>query len=152
MERYKKSDFDQYNIPAFVQDNYSCSKFGVVRGLHYQLSPHAQGKLVTVIKGKIWDVAVDVRKDSISFGKWEGIELSEENNLSFYIPPGFAHGFVALSDNVHFFYKCTNEYDLLSEYGIRWDDPDLNIDWKVANPLLSERDRKWPFLRDAQYF
>jgi len=152
MEKYKKSDFDKYNIPPLVQDNHSYSQGGVIRGLHYQLNPYAQGKLVSVIGGKVWDIAVDIRKDSVYFGKWEGVELSEENNLSFYIPPGFAHGFVTLSRNAHLFYKCTNEYDLSSERGVRWNDPDLNIDWKVVDPILSEKDQGWPPLSKAQYF
>ena len=152
MEKYKKGDFDKYDIPPFVQDNHSYSQRGVIRGLHYQLNPYSQGKLVSVIGGKIWDIAVDIRKDSVYFGKWEGVELSEENNLSFYIPPGFAHGFVALSDNVHLFYKCTNEYNSSSERSIRWDDPDLNIDWKITDPLLSDKDREGSFLRDASCF
>lgn len=147
-EKYRKSEFQQQGLPDFIQDNYSHSRFGVIRGLHYQVSPHTQGKLVTVLKGRILDVAVDVRKNSKYFGKWVGIELSDDNNLSFFIPPGFAHGFVALSPEVCFLYKCTTEYNPLSERGIRWDDPDLNIDWKVINPIVSERDKKLPLLKE----
>ncbi len=152
IERYKQSDFDSQNIPHFVQDNYSFSKQGVIRGFHYQLLPHAQGKLVSVVKGKAWDVAIDVRKKSAFFGKWVGVELSEENNLSFYIPPGFAHGFSALSPEVGFFYKCTSEYNPSCERGIVWNDPALGIDWKVTDPLICEKDKKLPLLKDAEVF
>jgi len=151
-EKYKQSDFDKQGMPHFVQDNFSVSKQGVVRGLHYQLPPYAQGKLISVVKGKVWDVAVDVRKNSAFFGKWVGVELSEENNLSFYIPPGFAHGFAALSPEVCFLYKCTEEYDHSSERGIVWNDPALAIDWKINDPIVCERDKKLPLLKDAEVF
>lgn len=149
-EKYKQSDFGGQNIPNFVQDNYSFSRQGVIRGLHYQSPPHAQGKLVSVVKGRVWDVAVDIRKNSDFFGKWVGVELSEENNLSFYIPPGFAHGFAALSPEVGFFYKCTSEYNPSCERGIAWNDPFLAIDWKINNPTLCDRDKKLPLLKDAE--
>ena len=152
MEKYKQSDFKEQGIPDFVQDNYSYSKFGVIRGLHYQLPPYAQGKLVNVVKGKVLDVAVDMRKDSIYFGKWVGVELSDENNFSFYIPPGFAHGFVVLSPEAHFFYKCTREYNINSERGVIFEDPFLGIDWKVENPQLCDRDRKLPKFSEAEKF
>lgn len=152
MEKYKRSSFADEQIPDFVQDNYSYSKLNVIRGLHYQSSPHSQGKLVTVIKGKVWDVALDVRKDSAYFGKWVGVELSDENNLSFYVPPGFAHGFAVLSQEAHFIYKCTAEYNSGSEKGIIWNDPVLGIDWKVSDPQLCERDKKWPKLEEAEIF
>ena len=103
LEKYKQSDFEKAGIPSFAQDNYSVSTQGVVRGLHFQKSPHGQGKLVSVLAGKVWDVVVDVRENSPTFGKWVGVELSEENNLSFYIPPGFAHGFSVLSPEAKFF-------------------------------------------------
>jgi dTDP-4-dehydrorhamnose 3,5-epimerase len=151
-EKYKQSEFKKEQIPDFVQDNFSYSKQGVIRGVHYQLPPYSQGKLVTVLKGKIWDVAVDMRKSSAYFSKWVGVELSDENNLSFYIPAGFAHGFAVLSPEALFLYKCTNEYSAVSERGVRWDDPELNIDWKAENPILSERDMKLPLLKDALYF
>jgi dTDP-4-dehydrorhamnose 3,5-epimerase len=151
-EKYKQSDFVKYNIPPFVQDNCSRSEEGVIRGLHYQINPKAQGKLVSVFKGKVWDIAVDMRKNSPYFGKWEGVELSDENNLSFYIPPGFAHGFAVLSSEAILFYKCTNEYDISCERGVVWNDPDLNIDWKIANPVLSKKDKEWPLLNDASCF
>jgi dTDP-4-dehydrorhamnose 3,5-epimerase len=152
-ETYKQSDFSANGIDqVFVQDNLSSSTRDVLRGLHYQLPPSAQGKLVSVVRGKAWDVAVDIRKHSPHYMQWEGVELSEENRLMFYIPPGFAHGFVALSEVVHFSYKCTAEFDPGSERGIRWDDPRLNIRWPVANPLVSDRDRELPLLRGAEIF
>lgn len=152
MEKYKKSDFFAQGIPDFVQDNYSYSKYGVLRGLHYQLPPYDQGKLVTVISGKIWDVAVDIRKNSTTFGQWFGVELSDENKLSFYIPPGFAHGFVVLSRDAHFLYKCTSEYNTASERGVRWDDPALKIDWPLSNPQVSDRDKALPKLAETETF
>lgn len=152
MEKYKQSDFDKQGIPHFVQDNYSYSEKGVIRGLHYQLDPYSQGKLVSVIKGGVWDVAVDIRKKSPTFGKWVGVELSEENNQSFYIPPGFAHGFATLTSEVRFFYKCTKEYNPSCEKGLIWNDPDLAIDWKIRDPQLCERDKKLPSLKDAEVF
>jgi len=151
-EKYKFSDFKLHNVPKFVQDNYSFSDKNVIRGLHYQVAPHAQGKLVSVVRGRIWDVAVDIRKRSPFFGKWFGIELSEDNNLSFYIPPGFAHGFSVLSQNASLLYKCTNEYNQSSERGIIWNDPDLAIDWKIIEPKLSLKDTEWPKLKDADIF
>ena len=151
-EKYKQSEFLKFGIPPFVQDNYSYSTKGVIRALHYQASPHAQGKLVSVITGSIWDVAVDLRQNSPCFGKWVGVELSGENNLSLYIPPGFAHGFVALTPEVRFLYKCTEEYDQGSERGIVWNDPTLSIDWKVSNPQVSERDAKLPTLESVEKF
>lgn len=152
LEKYKQSDFEELGIPLFKQDNMSYSKKGVVRGLHYQLPPYEQGKLVSVLKGTVWDVAVDVRKSSKTFGKWIGVELSGENKQSFYIPPGFAHGFAVLSEEAYFSYKCTNEYASASERGIRFDDKDLDIDWKVKNPLVSDKDLKWPGLKDVETF
>jgi len=148
MEKYKFSDFKLCNIPEFVQDNFSFSDKNVIRGLHYQVEPHAQGKLVSVVKGRVWDVAVDIRKKSPFFGKWFGVELNEDNNLSFYIPPGFAHGFSVLSKGASLLYKCTNEYNQSSERGIIWNDSDLAIDWKIVYPKLSPKDIKWPKLKD----
>lgn len=153
LETYKQSEFSANGIDeVFVQDNLSSSSLHVLRGLHYQLPPSAQGKLVSVVKGRAWDVAVDIRKHSPHFLQWEGVELSEENRLMFYIPPGFAHGFLALSGEVYFSYKCTAEYDCESERGIRWDDPQINIGWPVDNPLVSDRDRGLPLLKDAEIF
>lgn len=128
---------------TFVQDNESKSTFGVLRGLHFQKPPHAQSKLVRVIKGKVLDVAVDIRKGSPSFGQYVAVELSEENHLQLFVPRGFAHGFVVLSENVIFQYKCDNYYAPQSEGAIAWDDPDLNIDWKISTDkvILSEKDK-----------
>ena len=131
------------SIPnAFVQDNHSCSNKGVLRGLHYQTAPHAQGKLVRVIQGSAFDVAVDIRKESPNYGKWVGVELTDKNNRQLWIPEGFAHGFVALEDNTHFLYKTTNYYNKESEGAIIWNDPDLKIEWPVDEDQvnLSEKD------------
>lgn len=150
LESFKESEFAAAGITErFVQDNHSLSVKNVIRGLHYQKEPRAQGKLVRVIKGRVWDVAVDIRPGSASYGKWLGVELSEENHLMLYIPPGFAHGFASLSDEVHLLYKCTQEYDPALDAGIRWDDPDLAIQWPVGNPLLSPKDRILPLLKDV---
>ena len=152
LEKYKQSDFEEIGLPLFKQDNYSSSKQGVIRGLHYQLPPFDQGKLVSIVKGKVWDVAVDIRRSSSFFGQWVGVELSEENNLSFYIPSGFAHGFLSLSPEVHLLYKCTNEYSVSHERGIRFDDKNLNINWKIEKPILSQKDLTWPGLEEAEIF
>ena len=150
LESFKESEFAAAGInERFVQDNHSLSVENVIRGLHYQREPRAQGKLVRVIKGRVWDVAVDIRPGSASYGKWLGVELSEENHLMLYIPPGFAHGFASLSDEVHLLYKCTREYDPALDAGIRWDDPDLAVKWPVKNPLLSPKDRILPLLKDV---
>lgn len=124
-----------------VQDNISVSKKNVLRGLHFQSPPFAQGKLVTVIKGRVLDVAVDLRKDSITYGQSQSIELSAENKFQFWIPPGFAHGFLALEDDTIFSYKCSNYYSPKHENTILWNDPNLGIDWKVNNPIISEKDK-----------
>jgi dTDP-4-dehydrorhamnose 3,5-epimerase len=124
----------------FVQDNQSLSQKGVLRGLHFQNPPHAQGKLVRVITGAVYDVAVDIRKNSPTYGKWYGVELNETNKWMIYIPEGFAHGFSTLQDNTIFSYKCTNFYNKASEGCVLWNDKDLNINWGLENPLLSEKD------------
>ena len=124
----------------FVQDNQSLSQKGVLRGLHFQNPPFAQGKLVRVIKGSVLDVAVDIRKDSPTYGEHFAVELSEENKTIFWIPPGFAHGFVALKDDTIFTYKCSGVYNKESEGALIWNDEDLNIDWRVVNPLVSDKD------------
>jgi len=123
----------------FVQDNHSRSARGVLRGLHFQKTK-PQGKLVRVVRGEVYDVAVDIRKGSATFGKWEGVILSEDNKKQFWVPPGFAHGFVVLSDTADFEYKCTDYYDPSDEGSILWSDPDLNIPWPIANPVLSTKD------------
>lgn len=150
-EIFRQSEFTKNGIVGpFVQDNFSVSKKGVVRGLHYQLSPKTQGKLITVLAGRVLDFAVDIRRGSSTFLKSISVELSDKNNRMLYIPEGFAHGFVALSEEVKFFYKCTNEYSKEHERGIRFDDPDINIDLGIKNPSLSERDLALPFLKDAE--
>ncbi len=139
-ETFNKNLFQQHGLPTeFLQDNQSFSKKGVVRGLHFQKEPYAQGKLVRVIVGRVLDVAVDIRPDSPTFGKYEIVELDAVRNNLFYLPGGFAHGFVTLEDAI-FCYKCTNVYNKASEGGILWNDPDLNIDWQVQNPIVSEKD------------
>lgn len=135
----------------FVQDNHSVSKRGVVRGLHYQLPPHGQGKLVRVVRGAAFDVAVDIRPGSPTFGQWEGITLTPDSRWQFWIPAGFAHGFVALEDDTHFLYKTTDYWDGPSERSIRWDDPAIGIDWPLAGaPILSGKDAAAPLLAEAQ--
>ena len=153
LESWKRSEFARAGIDQdFLQDNHSQSSAGVLRGLHYQRDPDAQGKLIRVIAGSAWDVGVDIRPGSSTFSQWFGTELSAENRKMLYIPPGFAHGFITLRDDTHFLYKCTREYAPESDAGIRWDDPDLAIDWPKAGdgkPLVSEKDAKLPFLKDA---
>lgn len=132
----------------FVQDNLSRSIQGTLRGLHFQ-EPQGQGKLVTVVRGAVYDVAVDVRRGSPTFGKWVGYELTELNHLQLWIPPGFAHGFCVVSDFADFFYKCTEVYSPQAERGIAWDDPALGIPWPVRRPLLSAKDAAAPRLSEA---
>jgi dTDP-4-dehydrorhamnose 3,5-epimerase len=140
----------------FVQDNHSCSKAGVLRGLHYQLPPHAQGKLVRVVKGRVFDVAVDIRRGSPTFGRWVGVELSADNRRQLWIPAGFAHGFVALEDDTHFLYKTTDVYAKDCERAIRWDDPAIGIAWPLpagmTAPCLAPKDSAAPGLADAEVF
>jgi len=153
VETYKKSEFVLNGITEeFVQDNHSFSQKGVLRGLHFQTNPKAQGKLVRVIKGKVWDVAVDMRKDSPTFKQWVAEELSEDNHRMFYLPAGFAHGFVALSDNVHLTYKCTGEYSSENDAGVIWNDPELAINWPIKDLILSDKDKMLPLFKDAKYF
>jgi len=150
METYRFSDFASFGIREhFLQENLSRSTKGVLRGLHYQKKPRAQGKWVRCTKGKIYDVAVDVRRGSPSYGKWVGVELFEEMNSMIYVPPGFAHGFVVLSDLAEVLYRCTEEYSPEHERGIVWNDPELMISWPIAEPILSEKDKKLPLLSDA---
>ncbi|MBL4719601.1 MAG: dTDP-4-dehydrorhamnose 3,5-epimerase [Alphaproteobacteria bacterium] len=132
----------------FVQDNVSSSSKGTLRGLHFQ-EPNGQGKLVMALAGAVFDVAVDIRRGSPRFGQWCGVELSAENRQQLWIPPGFAHGFQALQDNTVFHYKCTAYYSPSDEGAIRWDDPEIGIDWPIQPPLLSDKDRTPPLLRDA---
>ena len=150
METYKMPDFVAAGIEGnFVQDNHSRSTKGVLRGLHYQNPPFAQGKLGRVVRGEIFDVAVDIRKGSPTYGKWVSAILSEENKDMLYVPEGFAHGFCTLSEIAEVIYKTTNIYSAESEAGIVWNDEDLNIKWPVKKPILSEKDEKLPTLKGA---
>ncbi len=149
VETYNKDRYAASGIDIdFVQDNLSFSSKGVLRGLHYQ-EPHAQGKLVYILQGEVWDVAVDIRHGSPTFGEWTAVTLSSENKKQFYIPPGFAHGFCVMSETALFSYKCTEFYHPECDGGFRWDDPEIGIDWPVTEPILSEKDGKLPFLRDV---
>jgi len=153
METYKKSEFLSLGITEeFVQDNHSKSTYGVLRGLHYQLPPMAQSKLVRCIRGEILDIAVDIRESSETFGKYVSVILSEENKKMLYIPEGFAHGFLVLSEEAEVIYKVSKEYSPEHERGIRWDDPQVEIIWDAIEPILSEKDKKLPFLKDAEVF
>ena len=148
-ESYNKQKFIEAGIHLnFVQDNESKSEKGVLRGLHFQNPPHAQGKLVRVMRGSVLDVAVDIRKDSPTYGQWDSIVLSGENKMMYWIPEGMAHGFLTLEDDTIFFYKCTNVYHKESEGSICWNDPTLNIDWGIENPILSEKDQNLPRLNE----
>lgn len=160
MESFNEARFDaalrEAGLPParrFVQDNHSCSRAGVLRGLHYQLPPHAQGKLVRVVAGAAWDVAVDIRRGSPHFGRWVGVELSAANRRQLWIPEGFAHGFLALQDETHFLYKTTDVYARDCERGIRWDDPAIGIDWPLPSGLgaaiVAPKDAAAPRLADA---
>ena len=150
MESYKKSEFVANGIDVdFVQDNHSKSSAHVLRGLHYQANPHAQAKLVRCIKGKIYDVAVDIRPNSNTFGQYVKVELSEENKQMLYIPQGFAHGFVVISENAEILYKTSGEYAPESDRGILWNDKDININWEIDfEPILSEKDKNQPELKN----
>jgi dTDP-4-dehydrorhamnose 3,5-epimerase len=140
----------------FVQDNHSCSRAGVLRGLHYQLPPHPQGKLVRVVKGAAFDVAVDIRRGSPTFGRWVGVELNAVNQRQLWIPEGFAHGFMALEEDTHFLYKTTDFYARDCERSIRWDDPAIGIDWPlpagITEPLVAPKDAAAPMLGAAEVF
>ncbi len=153
-ETYKSSDFKSFGLSDdFIQTNQSFSFQNVVRGLHFQTGKSAQAKLVRCLRGEIYDVAVDLRKNSITFGKFFGIHLSAQNKVMFYIPIGFAHGFSVLSEDAEVSYNVSGgEYDQKSEAGIRFDDPSLAIDWKVKNPIVSDKDQILPFLNDLPNF
>ena len=150
METYKKADFDAAGLSYdFVQDNQSSSRKGVLRGLHFQKT-HPQAKLVRVLKGQVFDVAVDLRKNSATYGQWAGVLLSDENKKQFLIPRGFAHGFVVVSDHAEFAYKCDELYHPEDEGGIAWNDPDIGIEWPdVGEIILSEKDKHHPTLRES---
>lgn len=150
LETFNARDFEACGLPTqFVQDNHSRSSRGVLRGLHYQY-PTWQGKLVRVVRGEIYDVAVDIRADSPTYGQWYGVILNDSNRQQLYIPPGFAHGFCVISETVDVTYKCTALYVPSEDAGIRWDDPDIGIDWPVSEPLVSDKDRQAPLLRDIR--
>lgn len=152
-ESYNEGDFREAGIDlTFVQDNQSRSVYGVIRALHYQLEPKAQSKLVRVLEGRIWDVAVDLRVNSPTFLEWRGVELSAENYLQFFVPKGFAHGFSVLSDTAVVLYKCDELYAPDHEAGIRYDDPEIGVDWKIepGDRIISDRDNKMPGIKNAK--
>jgi dTDP-4-dehydrorhamnose 3,5-epimerase len=147
-ESFHAARYAEAGIPNhFVQDNLSRSVKGTLRGLHFQ-DPHPQGKLVYCVRGAVFDVAVDIRQGSATFGAWFGAELSEENHRQMWVPPGFAHGFCVLSESADFFYKCTDLYHPEHDRGVAWDDPDIGVKWPMESPILSEKDRRLPRLRD----
>jgi dTDP-4-dehydrorhamnose 3,5-epimerase len=151
LETYKESDFQKAGIKErFLQENHSRSLQGVLRGLHYQIAPQAQAKLVRCLRGRVLDVAVDIRKGSPTFGRWVMVELSDENHYMLYIPEGFAHGFYVLTEEADILYKVSCEYSPEHERGIAWDDPEIGISWPDDSPILSERDRQLPPLREAE--
>ena len=155
LESFNQQAFNQATGTdhQFVQDNHSRSKKGVLRGLHYQLPPHAQGTLVRVVRGAVFDVAVDIRRSSPTFGQWVAVELSAENFRQLWVPVGFAHGFVVLSETAEFLYKTTDYYTPSAERCIRWDDPTLNIDWQLSEtPQLSGKDQQGKLLAEAEVF
>ena len=148
LETFRAERYEAAGIPtAFVQDSLACSRRGVLRGLHFQ-APKAQGKLVHVVSGEVFDVAVDLRRDSPTHARWTAHRLSSDNQLQLYIPPGFAHGFVVTSDEALFLYKATEAYDPDGQRAIRWNDPDLGIEWPIDEPILSDADANAPLLRE----
>ena len=149
LESYNQKLFADNGINVtFVQDNHSRSSKNVLRGLHFQRPPFAQDKLIRVVSGEVFDVAVDVRPGSPTFGKFESVVLSADNHQMFFIPTGFAHGFCVLSKTADFLYKCTNFYSKESEGGVLWNDPNINIPWPIETPILSSKDQSWPLLKD----
>ena len=149
METYKKGDFEEVGIKGeFIQDNHSRSKYGVLRGLHFQKEPYAQAKIIRCMRGVIYDVAVDLRSGSQTFGKYVGVNLSEDNKYQLYIPRGYAHGFLVLSENAEVVYKVDNVYAPDYEGGLVWNDPYVDIQWPNDNPILSEKDKRWPTLKE----
>lgn len=148
-ESYNKQRFLKHGIDQnFVQDNESMSQKGVLRGLHFQKPPFEQGKLVRVMRGAVIDVAVDIRKSSPTYGQWDSVKLTQQNKWMYWLPPGMAHGFLAMEDNTIFFYKCTNVYNQESEGSISWNDPDLNINWPVNEPILTNKDKDAPAFKE----
>lgn len=155
MESWNRSTYEEAGLPTqFVQDNHSRSAHGVLRGMHYQIH-QPQGKLVRVTQGEVFDVAVDLRQSSDTFGKWAGVVLSASNHRLFWVPPGFAHGFYVMSESADFQYKCTSYYAPEHERSLQWDDPAVGIEWPLVNgsaPILSEKDRQCPALSDLQVY
>lgn len=150
-EVFKHSEFEAAGVSAtWRQINYSVSQKNVLRGMHYQLQPHAQGKLVSVAKGRIFDAVIDIRKSSPSFGTWTSVELDAETKQMVWVPPGFAHGFCALADDTEVMYAVTAEYAPASERGIIWNDPAVGIEWPIEKPILSNKDAKYPLLNEAE--
>ncbi len=151
METYVRDGFREQGIDVeFVQDNHAKSTRGVLRGMHYQVH-HGQDKLVRVVQGEVFDVAVDVRQNSTTFGQWVGVTLSADNKQQLFVPKGFAHGYCVLSDMAEFVYKCSDTYHPEDEGGLIWNDPDVGIEWPIDNPILSEKDKQHPRLKDIQY-
>lgn len=151
LETFQHSFFEKLGIKVFFQqDNHSYSHCKCIRGMHFQSYP-GQAKLVRVAHGKIFDVAVDIRPSSPTFGQWEGVFLDDQDHCQFYIPVGFAHGFCVVSQDAHVMYKVSNPYDPLYEKGFRWDDPEINIQWPVNDPIVSERDQKAPFFKELEF-
>ena len=150
VESFRQETWAEHGVTGpFVQENHSRSSAGILRGLHFQTSP-GQAKLVRCVRGAIWDVAVDLRRDSPTYKQWEGVELSDENHRQVFIPVGFGHGFCVLSDVADVAYKLTSVYDPATEAGIKWDDPDVGVDWPIADPKLSERDMNAPALSEIE--
>lgn len=149
-ETYREADFKELGLPGFVQENESRSKAGVLRGLHYQLRPASLTKLVRCVRGAIFDVAVDIRKSSPTYGRWHGIELTEENHKMFLVPEGFAHGFLTLREDTVIVYKQTDYYNAQLERSVLWSDPALNIQWPMTNPLLSSKDEQAKTLAEVE--
>ncbi|MBI5883199.1 MAG: dTDP-4-dehydrorhamnose 3,5-epimerase [Elusimicrobia bacterium] len=149
LEGYRESEMLAAGLPRFVQDNISRSSRGTVRGLHYQKPPASQGKLMRCLRGKVFDAAVDIRRGSPTFGKWAGVELTDEKNMMLYIPAGFAHGFHTLSDSADILYKTTDYFSLEDDRGIRWDDPAIGIPWPSRDAKLSPKDLRLPLLAEA---
>jgi dTDP-4-dehydrorhamnose 3,5-epimerase len=149
LESFKASDFTLNGVPkAFVQDNMAFSKQNVIRGMHFQKKPKEQGKLVSVVKGRVFDVAVDLRPESATFRKWIAVELNDKEHAMLYVPEGCAHGYLSLTEEVRLVYKCTQEYDKTCDAGFRWDDPEVGIEWPVSSPVVSEKDRQLPAFRE----
>lgn len=149
-ELYRQAEYKKQGIPDFVQDNFSVSQKGVLRGMHYQTPPKAQGKLVFVLEGEIFDVVVDIREKSQTFKQWHAENLKADSNKALYVPPGFAHGFLVLSNTARVLYKVTSEYAPELEKGIVWNDPELNINWPISSPTLKPRDAGFPTIAQAE--